>query len=122
MSLEDLDREVAKYQQSAFALGTKNNLISQFKAYLQFCERFNLSGLPATGETLSRYATWLVITKRAKTGQVVRNFLSSVRTLHKLCGGKSCPTPRTDGRLELTVRGLDKRLAKAPRRMYPITN
>ena len=94
--------------------------MSECRAYIQFCERFNLPTLPASGQTLSRYSAWLAITKRAKTGRVIRNFLSGVRTFHKLCG-KTCPTPKSDGKLELTVRGLEKRLAKAPRRMFPIT-
>jgi len=119
-SLEALDAEVQKFQQNAFALGTKGNLKTQFKAYLEFCTRYELPGLPATGETLCRFATWTAVTKRAKTGQTVRNFLSAVRTFHKLLG-QNCPTPKTNGKLELTVRGLNKLLAKAPRRMYPIT-
>ena len=119
-SLQQLDREVTSFQQSAFALGTKGNLVSQFRAYLDFCLRFELPGLPATGETLCRFAVWTAVTKRAKTGQTVRNFLSAVRTLCKL-SGQTCPTPRSNGALELTVRGLTKRLAKTPHRMFPIT-
>jgi len=118
--LEALDAEVQKFQQNAFALGTRGNLKTQFKAYLEFCTRYEIPGLPATGETLCRFATWTAVTKRAKTGQTVRNFLSAVRTFHKLLG-ENCPTPKTNGQLEFTVRGLNKLLAKAPRRMYPIT-
>jgi len=119
-TLQELDQLVQDYQQSAFSEGTKGNLGSQFKAFQEFCSRYELPGLPASGETLSRFAVWTAVTKRAKTGQTVRNFLSAVRTLHKLCG-QTCPTPRSNGQLELTVRGLTKKLACTPRRMFPIT-
>ena len=40
--------------------------------------------------------------------------------MHKRLG-RVCPTPTEYGPLELTVRGLERKLAKPPRRMYPIT-
>ena len=119
-SLQELDQLVQHYQQSAFADGTKHNLWSQFRAYQDFCSRYDLTGLPASGETLSRFAVWLAVTKRAKTGQTIKNFLSAVRTLHKL-SGKKCDTPSSNGQLQLTVKGLSKKLAKPKRRMFPIT-
>ena len=97
-SLEDLDVEVDRMQQNAFAMGTRINLNSQTKAFQEFCLRYNLPPIPATGLTLSRYATWLAVSQRAKTGQTVRNYLSAVRTFHKL-NGSTCPSPTSDGPL-----------------------
>jgi hypothetical protein len=62
----------------------------------------------------------LAVSKRAKTVQTIRNYLSAVRTLSKLYG-LQCPTPTTDGGLGLTVRGLAKKLGKNKRRMFPLT-
>ena len=112
--------ELEGLQQNAFAEGTKSNQQTQVNAYLMFCQQYNVSALPTTGPTLSRYAAWLAVSKRAKTVQTIRNYLSAVRTLSKLYG-LQCPTPSTDGGLGLTVRGLAKKLGKNKRRMFPIT-
>ena len=120
LDIIELDKQVQEFQQNAFAEGTKSNLQTQVNAYFQFCKLYNISPLPATGPNLSRYATWLAVSKRAKSIQTVKNYLSAIRTLSKLYG-YSCPTPTTDGGLGLTVRGLAKKLGKNQKRMFPIT-
>ena len=94
-ALTKLDEKVQRFQQNAFADGTKSNIRTQVDAYLLFCRNYGISSLPATGPNRSRYATWLAASKRAKSVQTVRNYLSAVRTLSKL-SGVSCPTPTTE--------------------------
>ena len=85
-ALEDLRRLNQEIQTNAFAIRTKKNLCSMWKAYAKFCAMYRLSEMPATGEALCLFATWLFVAARAHTAQSVRNYLSAVRTCHRANG------------------------------------
>lgn len=120
MPLDDLRLINQDIQSSAFALRTKKNLCSMFKAFEQFCALYRISNLPASGDDLCLFATWLFVSGRVHTAQSVRNYLSAVRTWHR-CNGLECPTPSTYTPLNLTVRGLERKFSNPVRKMAPIT-
>ena len=72
--LEELRHLNQEIQSSAFATRTKKNLCSMWKAYAQFCGLYKLPEMPATGEVLCLFATWLFVAARAHTAQSVRNY------------------------------------------------
>ena len=76
--------------------------------------------MPATGEVLCLFATWLFVAARAHTAQSVRNYLSAVRTCHR-ANGFECPTPSSFSPLSLTIRGLERKFSTPVRKMAPIT-
>ena len=119
-ALEDLRRLNQEIQTNAFAIRTKKNLCSMWKAYAKFCAMYRLSEMPATGEALCLFATWLFVAARVHTAQSVRNYLSAVRTCHR-ANGLDCPTPSSFTPLNLTIRGLERRFSNPIRRMAPIT-
>ena len=107
-------------QSAAFADRTKKNLDSMFKAFSQFVCLYKLRGMPASGDDLCLFATWLFVSDRVHSVQSVRNYLSTVRTWHK-SNGLDCPTPTSYTPLNLTLRGLERKFSNPVRKMSPIT-
>ena len=107
-------------QSSAFALRTKKNLCSMIKAYEQFCIVYKINAAPVSGDDLCLFATWLFVSGRVHTAQSVRNYLSAVRTWHR-SNGLDCHTPTSYAPLNLTVRGLERKISNPTRKMAPIT-
>ena len=112
-----LNQEIQSF---AFADRTKKNLNSMFKAFMQFCMLYKMGGVPASGDDLCLFATWLFVSGRVHSVQSVRNYLSTVRTWHK-SNGLDCPTPTTYTPLTLTLRGLERKFSNPVKRMAPIT-
>ena len=120
LSLDELRRITQDIQSNAFALRTKKNLNSMFRAFMQFCTFYRISGAPASGDELCLFATWLYVSGRVHSVQSVRNYLSAVRTWHR-GNGLDCPTPTTFTPLGLTIRGLERKFSTPVRKMSPIT-
>ena len=76
--------------------------------------------MPASPEDLLQYASWLVLTGRAKCQGTVKNHLSAVRTFHKLLG-LQCSVPSEYGPLQLAVRGLSRHFNRLIHQAPPIT-
>ena len=105
-------------QSSAFALRTKKNLCSMIKAYEQFCIVYKINAAPVSGDDLCLFATWLFVSGRVHTAQSVRNYLSAVRTWHR-SNGLDYHTPTSYAPLNLTVRGLERKISNPTRKMAP---
>ena len=103
--ISSLLQEAAKFKDLAWADSTKKSLSSSQKAYLDFCTTYELVPMPAEPSHLTLFAVWLVISGRLKSVPSIKNYLSSVRTLHKM-HGLDCPTPTTYPDLQYTLRGI----------------
>ena len=113
-------QEAARFKDLAWADSTKKSLSSSQKAYLDFCSIYELDPMPAEPSHLTLYAVWLVISGRLKSVPSIKNYLSSVRTLHRM-HGLDCPTPMSCPDLQYTLRGIARKLARPTKRMDPIT-
>ena len=71
-------------KQAAFRPGTNANHKSQIKAYLLFCNYYNLKDINPTTETICLFVEFLAAS--VNSPRVIHNYISGVRFLHKLLG------------------------------------
>ena len=76
--------------------------------------------MPASGDILCLFATWLFVSGKVHSAQSVRNYLSAVRTWHR-GNGQDCTTPSSFAPLSLTIRGLERKFSTPVKQMAPIT-
>ena len=117
ISLEELDNNVRQSQASAFAEGTLRNLTMQWLKYLSFCLFHGLDPVPASYDTLCRYAQFLSMC--LKSHGALLCYLSGVKTLHVLL---NMETKQFDALLlKLTLRGLHRNNKHVPQQAPPVT-
>ncbi|XP_078682292.1 uncharacterized protein LOC144916787 [Branchiostoma floridae x Branchiostoma belcheri] len=114
--LQRLDLQVAQAKRSAFAPGTYRNLQTQWRAFLLFCEHFDLTALPATSRTLVRYAQFL--SRSLRSVQTIRIYLHGVKQLHLF---HDLTPPDTTFDLKLVLMSLDRHSTHVPVQKLPIT-
>ena len=120
LTREFLTAEARKLQSFAWAKSTKRSLNSEHKAFLSFCELYQVEALPVDGDTLVLFATYLVLSGRLKSVGSVKQYLAAVSTLHKMFG-LTCDTPSSYGPLLFTVRGIQRVISCPKRVTLPIT-
>ena len=82
--MKSLKSDLRSSNLSAYAQGSRKNLRIQWESFLMFCIYFNLCFLPASTHTVQLYAQFL--SRSFKSVSSVRNYLSGVRTIHRLLG------------------------------------
>ena len=108
--------QTKRSQSHAFAAGTWDNPIVQWIKYLVFCLTYRICAFPAQDETLTWYAQYLLHKFRSHSSVV--NYLSAVKTLHKLL---NFDTSGFKGFLvKLTVQGLRRLNTHQPRQALAI--
>ena len=112
-----LHQDVKKSQRAAFAVGTRNNLKTQWKSFLLFTTFFNLVALPATLQTICLYAQFL--SRSFKSVASIRNYLNGVKLLHFFLGFE-CVSFKSLS-LSLLLKGVSRINPHVPRRVLPIT-
>ena len=80
--LRVLQQQTIQRRAKAFRPGTNNNHMSQWRNYLSFCLFYGLQDLNPNNMTICMYLEFL--TRSLKSPQSINNYLSGVRTLHKL--------------------------------------
>ena len=73
-------RQLKDTQKSAYAFGTYNNLQTQIRSFLLFCEYYDLKDCPVNFETLCLYAKFL--SRNMKSVHYIKNFINGVRLYH----------------------------------------
>jgi len=112
-----LDRQVAASKRSAFATGTYNNLRTQWRSFLLFCEYFGLPALPTDVPTLARYAQFL--SRSCKSPDTIKIYVHGVRQLHLFHGLTAPPANAFD--LKLVLTSLSRHSAHVSQQKLPIT-
>ncbi len=117
LGLLQLKQEVSASQTAAFAPSTLDNLRCQCKAYLLFCNAFNLQPFPASLQVVCLFTQFLSRSFNSVTS--ICNYVSGIKLIHLVSG---LPFPHID-RLEykLLVKGLKKLNPFIPRQALPIT-
>ena len=114
--LEALQKEVQLYQSSCWASSTKASYATHRRAYLLFCQKANLTPVPASTDTLCYYAAYLARKLRHSS---IKQYLNIIRILHLEWG---FPNPTQDNfLLQSTMRGIRRRLGDAVHRKAPVT-
>ena len=115
--LAELDANVRRSQAAAFAEGTLKNLIGQWVKYLTFCLFYGFQALPASIDTLCRYAQYLSANLKAHGSLLC--YLSGVKTLHRLM---RYPVDQFhDLLVKLTLKGIHRNNPYIPKEAPPMT-
>ena len=113
---DSLDKEVAFYQTQRFAGSTKRTYETHRKSYMAFCEVLGYAPVPASTETLCRYAALLA---RSLKYTSIRQYLNVVKHLHNDWG---LPNPLDNNyHLSGVLQGIKRSLGTAVSRKIPIT-
>ena len=111
-----LDNRIKYYRSIAYAQSTKKTYRSQRDCFLRFCSHFNYSPVPASTQTISRYAVFL---GRTLTYASISNYLNVIRIMHLESG---LANPLLDNwYLHTVMRGLKHDRNRPPRQKLPIT-
>lgn len=115
--VSSLDRQVKHYQSTAMAPGSTKNLLSQIRTYLLFCLHTKIGYLPIAPIDLNRYVAFL--SRTVKSWNSVINYLNGVRFYH-LSHGLDFHQNQ-NFHVQLTLRGIRKRLCAPVSQKLPIT-
>lgn len=115
--LQELRSDVQSSIQSAFAAGTRKNLKVHWRAFLLFCNFFQLKAIPADLETICLFIQFL--SRSLKSVSSIKNYISGVRTLHLLL---QFPFPHLEEfSLKLLFRGIARCNPHTVKQAQPIT-
>ena len=117
--LEDLDKRLLSTTQRGYQPGTTRNLSYQINRYLDFCLEFGFSPAPASQLQLRRFAQWISDNPAVNAYGTVSNYLSAVKTFHKIIGVQ--PPNTTEHMTSLTLKGLRLDMARPTHQAAPIT-
>ena len=115
--LEQLKKDARNTLQSAYALGTFDNLHTQWVKFLRFCVYFQLIPFPASTMVLVWYAQFLSRTHKSHASVV--SYLSGVKTLHILLNQSI--RGFAGFLLKMTLRGLRRTNTHVVKRAKPMT-
>ena len=77
---KQLKNDVKESTKSAYAIGTRKNLLVQWRAFLLFCTYFELACLPASLNTICCYAQFL--SRSFKSVDSIRNYIYGIKVMH----------------------------------------
>ena len=101
----------------AYAEGTFANLNNQCVKFLEFCVKFGLVAVPASGATLAWYSQYL--SKQLKSHGSLVGYMAGVKKLHEVMGVNTLSFSNLV--LKLTLQGLKRINPHVVRRARPIT-
>ena len=101
----------------AYRRGTSQNHMSMFRTYLGFCLRYKLQDINPEHLTLCLYIEFL--TRTFQSHRSILNYLSGVRTLHKLVGSPCAAIDSYD--VHLMQRAIALTLDRSLPQRQPIT-
>ena len=93
---------------------------SQWSIFTDCCELYQEDPIPASGDTLVRFSTYLIVQRNCSI-PVVKNYLSTIRRYHKLFMNIDIPSPTQYLPLQFTLRGGAKYLGRNVQQKYPVT-
>ena len=108
-------------QRNAWAPNTIKSLTSQWKAFTEFCGLANITMLPIPDHIICFFATWLVSTGRVKTAGSLAQYVSAVRTVHKMLKLPQVPTPSQYGPLDMILKGFRRIAQHKTKKSLPIS-
>ena len=114
---EKLRQQLKETQRAAFAEGTHKNLLTQWKTFLVFCDRYQYQAMPVSTDMICLYAKYLA--NKLKSPQTVRNCINTVRVLQVLVDQPIEAFRSPD--LKLTFRGFARLRQHQPKRAQAIT-
>ena len=98
-------------QQHAWAPNTFKTISSEWRTFKVYCKEAGIHTLPIPIYDICYYALWLSATGRIKTAGSLAQYVSAVRTVHKMLRLEEIPTPSQYGPLDMIMKGT-RRIAQ----------
>ena len=119
-SKSQLDLIANLFQTSSMTSKTLKIKDYQWSIFTSFCKLYHEEPIPASGDTLVRFSTYLIVQRNCSI-PVVKNYLSTIRRYHKLFLNVDIPSPTQYLPLQFTLRGGAKYLGRNVQQKYPVT-
>ena len=84
--LTQLDNRLNITTRQGYQPGTSRNLYYQINRYLDFCLEFKFHPAPASQLQIRRFAQWIADNPTVQAFGTLSNYLSAVKTMHKIIG------------------------------------
>ena len=120
VSKTNLDKISELFKASANTALTIKNKNHQWNVFSEFCETYDLIPVPASSETLVRYAVYLMLQRRC-CERTVRNHLSNICRYHKMYLNIDIPSPTQHPPLDAVLKGGAKYLGESVQQKFPVT-
>ena len=108
-------------QRHAWAPNTIKAIASEWKAFKEFCRLANIFWLPIEAWVLCYFAMWLVTSGRVKSRDSLAQYVSAVRTVHKVLEFPDIPTPSQYGPLDMILKGVRRLAMHKTKKSLPVT-
>ena len=108
-------------QRKAWAENTLKSISSEWNAFKEFARLANILYLPIENWVICFFAQWLIYTGRIKSPGSLAQYVSAVRTVHKMLNLKEIPTPSQFGPLDLILKGFRREAQHPTKKSLPIT-
>ena len=111
-----------KYVQSkAWAPNTFKAISSQWKAFKTFCNLAGITHLPIPAYVICFFAIWLLSSGRVKTKGSLAQYVSAIRTVHKMLRLEEVPTPSQYGPLDMILKGTRRLAQHRTKKSLPVS-
>lgn len=117
MEQAELKRKLEKTKGKALAAGTISNVLIQWRAFNQFCKKFDRTEWPSNTETLCLFAQHLA--ERMRSVKSIESYLLGAVKLHRYAG--ETPPDIKSFDVQLTLKGLARKKKHRVRQAKPIT-
>ena len=108
-------------QKHAWAPSMFKTISSQWKAFKEYCREANVLTLPMDESEICFFAIWLTSTGRVHTKGSLAQYVSAVRTVHKMLRLPLVPTPSEYGPLDMILKGF-RRVVQHPTKTVSYTH
>ena len=111
-----------KYVQSqAWAPNTFKAISSEWRTFKIFCKLAGITHLPIEPYVICFFAIWLLSTGRVKSRGSLAQYVSAIRTVHKMLRLKEVPTPSQYGPLDMILKGSRRICQHRIKKSLPVT-
>ena len=108
-------------QKHAWAPSTFKAIQSEWRTFKKYCAEAGITTLPIPDYDICYYALWLGATGRINTVGSLAQYISAVRTVHKMLRLREVPTPSQFGPLDMILRGSRRLACHMTKKSLPVT-
>ena len=108
-------------QKHAWAPNTFKTISSEWRTFKVYCSEAGITTLPIPLYDICYYALWLTATGRINTAGSLAQYISAVRTVHKMLRLEEIPTPSQYGPLDMIVKGSRRLALHKTKKSLPVT-
>ena len=108
-------------QKHAWAPSTLKSIASQWKAFKEYCVLAGITTLPIDDREICFFSVWLTSSGRVTTVGSLAQYVSAVRTVHKMLKLPQVPTPSQYGPLDMILKGFRRIAQHKTKKSLPVS-